>query len=400
MRFTSIRRLLGRDAIDETNPPEGPPNKPKEKGPEVGESSHELDDIFTSNYAAKRANNHEQNMSMLYAIRYYYIALIWAAIMAAPIIMEGYETALVPSFFSYGPFQDEYGQEYGLLSIKLIHPSWQSVITVAAAIGQLLGLWVAPILLNVIGYRFCTAIGLFCVGIFLQLGFWSSSMKYELPAFFCGEFVLGIPWGLFQAITLPYASDITPLKLKAPATTMINIFWLVGQLTSAAVLRGAIELSSPWSFRLPMLIQYAWIVPLLLIVLKAPESPLFLSRANQNERAAGVLRRLNCDPAFDESGSLAMMLAVNDHEKQTAHSMGLLECFRGINLRRTEITIIVYLTQQLVGSPLVFYSVNVLQKAGLHQRAALIVTVGMYTLCICSTVCSMFAMRYFGRRTL
>ena len=387
--------------MDETNPPKGSAPTPKEKGPEADECSHELDDIFAGNDAAKRANDHEQNMSMLYAIRYYYVAFIWAVIMAAPIIMEGYETALVPSFFSYGPFRDVYGEYYGPTGIKIIHPSWQSAITVAAASGQLLGLWWAPMLLNRVGYRWCTVVGLFWVGIFLQVGFWSAYVKYELAAFFCGEFLLGIPWGLFQAITLPYASDITPLKLKGPATTMINIFWLIGQLTSAAVLRGAIEIQSDnWSFRMPMLIQYAWIIPLLLIAIWAPESPLFLSRLSQHERAAKVLRQLNCDPAFDEPGSLAMMLAVNSHEKQTAQSMGLLECFRGINLRRTEITIIIYLTQQLVGSPLVFYSVNVLQKAGVNQRDALIVTSGMYTLCIVSTLCSMFAMRYYGRRTL
>lgn len=400
MKFKHIRRLLRQDAMGETNPPERPGARSKEKVPEVDESTHELDDIFTGNDAAKRANDHEQNMSIVYAIRYYYVALIWAATMAAPIIMEGYETALVPSFFSYGPFREEYGQPYGPIRIKLIHPSWQSGITVAAAAGQLLGLWVAPMLLNVVGYRCCTAFGLVWVGVFLQAGFWSSYIKHKLAMFLCGEFLLGIPWGLFQAITLPYASDITPLKLKGPATTMINIFWLIGQLTSAAVLRGALELQSSWSFRLPMLIQYTWIIPLLLIVIWAPESPLFLSRANQNERAAQVLRRLNCDPALDEPGSVAMMRAVNNHEKRTAHSMGLLECFRGINLRRTEITIIIYLTQQLVGSPLVFYSVNVLQKAGVTQRAALIVTSGMYTLCIFSTLCSMFAMRYYGRRTL
>lgn len=365
---------------------------------------HELSesaDIFAGSHAAKAANDHEQNMSMRYTVKYYYGALLWAILMAAPIIMEGYETALVPSFFSYSPFQQRYGR-FVSEDTFMISPAWQSGITIAAACGQLLGLWTAPKVVNRIGYRTCTIAGLAWAGAFLMVGFWSSVVTQgKLPMFLCGELLLGIPWGLFQGITLPYASDITPLKLKGPATTMINIFWLIGQLVSAGVLRGASEMENQlWSIRLPMLIQYAWIVPLLLIVTMAPESPLFLSRTNQDEKAAKVLRRLNCDPVFDEQGAIEMIRAVNTHEKETAQTMGFTDCFRGINLRRTEITIIIYLTQQLVGSPLVFYSVNVLQKGGLSQSSSLYVTIGMYGLCIFSTLSSMAAMRVFGRRTL
>lgn len=363
------------------------------------QAAEDLGDIFTGNTAAKAASDHEQKMSMRYTVKYYKPALFWAALMAAPIIMEGYETALVPSFMSLKTFKDTYGKDIGAEE-KSIPAIWQSSITIAAAIGQIGGLLVAPRLVNRFGYRLCTMGGLVWAACCLMIGFWSTQVGPKLHMYLAGEFLLGIPWGLFQGITLPYASDITPLKLKGPATTMINIFWLIGQLIAAGVLRGAFDIHGTWAIKLPMLIQYSWLVPLLFMVFLAPESPLYLSRNKQDDKALKVLRRVTKDPDFDEQGSLAMIHAVNAHEEKTSERMGFTECFKGVNLRRTEIALVIYLTQQLIGSPLIFYSVNVLQKGGLSPSNALFMTIGMYGLCICSTLSSMAVMRMFGRRTM
>ncbi|KAM3559733.1 hypothetical protein MY1884_003304 [Beauveria asiatica] len=360
-----------------------------------------VNDVYAGNEAAKTASDHEQSMTMRYTIKYYYIALFWAAVMAAPIIMEGYETALVPSFFSFRTFQDIFGSD--LNGKHVVRPAWQSGITICAALGQLFGLWLAPRVVNRFGYRTCTMCGLSWASVCLLIGFFSTFAfaTARLPIYLVGELLLGVPWGLFQGITLPYVSDITPMKLRGPAATMINIFWLVGQLVSASVLRGASEAKDPMmSIRVPMLIQYSWLIPLFLIVIMVPESPYYLSRRGKDEEARKVLGRVTRDPRFDQYSSLAVIHCVNEHEKKTTERMGFTECFKGVNLRRTEISVIIYLTQQLVGSPLVFYSVNVLQKGGLSQSNALYVTMGMYALCIASTLSSMAAMRLFGRRTM
>ncbi|OAA38610.1 Sugar/inositol transporter [Metarhizium rileyi] len=359
-------------------------------------------DIFGGDEAAKAANHHEQSMTLKYTMRYYYIAIIWAAIMAAPIIMEGYETAMVPNFFSFDAFQQKYGTRADDALEWTIPTAWQSGITMSAAAGQLIGLWIAPRVVNRRGYRTCSAVGLIWAGLCLMLGFWSMDTGHPLVVFLIGELLLGVPWGLFQGITLPYVSDITPLKLKGIATTLINVFWLVGQMMSAAVMRGASQIASAqWKVKAPMLIQYSWLIPLLFLVYMAPESPLYLSRNDRDEQAKAALRRLNKDPLFNEEGTLAMIRAVNLHEKETSAAMGLRGCFRGINLRRTETAVIIYVTQQWVGTPLMFYSVRVLEKGGLSQDKALVLTIGMYALCIVSTmVSSTVAMKFFGRRTL
>ncbi|KHO00653.1 General substrate transporter [Metarhizium album ARSEF 1941] len=358
-------------------------------------------DIFRGNIAAKAANDHEQTMSTKYALKYYSIAMAWAAVMAAPIIMEAYETAMVPTFFSYRAFQCKYGLRNDETGDCYIPTGWQSGITMAASSGQLAGLYMAPHIVNRMGYRICSVAGFISAALCLMIGFWSMDTDRALAVFLIGEMLLGVPWGMFQGITLPYVSDITPLKLKGPATTMINVFWLVGQMASAGVVSGASAMSSrEWSIKTPMIIQYAWLVPLVALVLMAPDSPFYLSRNGQDGQARATLRRLNKDPVFDADGALAMISAINRHEEKTSTDMGLTECFRGINLRRTEIAVISYVTQQWVGTPLMFYSVKVLQKGGLSQASSLRLTIGMYALCIVSTVASMGAMRFWGRRNL
>lgn len=362
--------------------------------------------FFGGNDAAKQASAHEQNMTLKYALRYYFPAMLWAILMAAPIIMEGYETATVPTFFEFRSFQHLYGSvPKGKTEGQdaRIAPMWQVGITIAASIGQLCGLYVAPRLVNKLGYKKCTLAGLIWASCMLLIGFFSSWAPHSqrLGIFLSGELLLGVPWGLFQALTLPYVSDITPMKLKGPATTMINIFWLVGQLVSSGVLRGVSEIGNPlWEVRVPMLIQYGWLVPLIAIVCMAPDSPLYLTRSGQDEKARQTLIRLNKDPLYDIDGTLAAIDIVNQHETQTTQEMGFLVCFKGGNRRRTEIAVITYLTQQLVGSPLVFYAVKLLKSGGLQEGTALAISMGMYALCIGSTLGSMAVMRRCGRRTM
>lgn len=250
-----------------------------------------MDEFFGGDEQAKAAHRHEQRMTYRYAIRHYWPAMLWAIVMAAPIIMEGYETFLVPTLFAYKAFKELYGTEPPGTHVgykKHIPPLWQSVITVAAAVGQLAGLSWAPRLVNRYGYQRSAVYRLLMAGFCLLITFSSSwvPLNSRLTFFSLGEFALGLPWGVFQGLTLPYVSEIVPLRLKVPATTMINIFWLIGQQLGSGVLRGTSEIdNNGWSVRTPMLIQYSWLVPLAAMACFAPESPLYLIRKRDDDRA-------------------------------------------------------------------------------------------------------------------
>ena len=59
-----------------------------------------------------------------------------------------------------------------------------------------------------------------------------------------------------------------------------------------------------------------------------------------------------------------MILHTNEVEKEMTAGTSFIDCFKGINLRRTEIACIVWLIQNTCGSPLMGQATYFLQQAG------------------------------------
>jgi hypothetical protein len=57
-------------------------------------------------------------------------------------------------------------------------------------------------------------------------------------------------------------------------------------------------------------------------------------------------------------------------EQELEHSTTYLDCFRGANLRRTEISVMVYLIQVIGGNPLIGYANFFFEQAGLNSSDA------------------------------
>ena len=56
-----------------------------------------------------------------------------------------------------------------------------------------------------------------------------------LPVMFVAQLLEGIPWGIFIANAPAYCSEIVPIKLRAPATQMLQMFWAIGSIIVGAV---------------------------------------------------------------------------------------------------------------------------------------------------------------------
>lgn len=113
----------------------------------------------------------------------------------------------------------------------MIETSWQSALQVGGPLGALIGVFLAGPLTSWIGYRWATIAGLMSLNAAIFIMFFANS----LPIFFVSQLLEGIPWGIFIANSPAYCSEIVPMRLRAPATQVLQLFWAVGAIIVGAV---------------------------------------------------------------------------------------------------------------------------------------------------------------------
>lgn len=146
-------------------------------------------------------------------------------------IMESYDVFLMGNFVALPAFVDKYGVYDAGLGEKVIEPKWQSALQVSGQLGALIGVFLAGPLTSRIGYRYATLVGLMLLNVFIFVFYFGDS----LPVYFVAQLLEGMPWGIFIANAPAYCSEIVPLKLRAPATQMLQMFWAVGSIIVGAV---------------------------------------------------------------------------------------------------------------------------------------------------------------------
>lgn len=162
-------------------------------------------------------------------------------------------------------------------------------------------------------------------------------------------------------------------------------------------------LDSKWAYKIPFACQWAWPLPIMLGVALAPESPWWLVRKGRMEEAKKALLRLtsaDSDSDFDPDETIAMIERTNDLERRITQGTSYADCFKGVNLRRTEIVCMVWAIQTLCGSTFMTYSTYFYEQAGLASSNAFSMSMVQYALGAIGTVSSWFLVNWFGRRTL
>lgn len=349
---------------------------------------------------AREASHSEKHMGLWQALKLYPKAVLWSVGISAALVMEGYDTNLLGTMFAFPAFARKFG-EYTPENGYEVTASWQAGLNNGITCGEIIGLFIAGIVSERIGYRWTLIGAHMAVICFVFLLFFAQNIQMLLA----GEILCGVPWGVFQTLTTTYASEVVPVALRAYLTTYVNMCWVLGQLISSGVLRAMVSKPEDWewSYRIPFALQWMWPIPLALIVFFAPESPWWLVRHGRSQEAVRSLERLTSkgrDPTFDAEKTVAMMIHTDTVERQIREGASYRDLFRGVNLRRTEIACVTWAIQNLCGSAFMGYSTYFYQQAGLDTSNSFTMSLVQYALGIIGTLLSWYAMRFFGRRTL
>lgn len=371
------------------------PNEKDDDG--VAHAEHgETEDHVKPNDLAKQAAAEEHRLTLLEALRKYPKAAMWSVLLSTSIIMEGYDIVLMSSFFAQPAFSKRYGSYIASSDSYQITASWQNGLSNAVSVGTIIGAFANGYFTHRFGYRMVLLYSLVAITAFIFIPFFAPN----LPVLLVGEFLCGIPWGVFATMAPAYASEICPMALRAYLTVYVNLCWAIGQLISAGVQARFSGNNTEWGYRIPFALQWVWPIPLFIILFFAPESPWYFVRRGDYDSAERSTIRLGSGSSGEAKKSVAMMAHTNELEKQTDQGTSYWDCFRGIDLRRTEIACMAFAAQPFCGTALGGTPTYFFLQAGLPTSISFKLSVGGLALAFVGTIISWYLLHTFGRRTL
>ncbi|RMJ14201.1 hypothetical protein CDV36_006121 [Fusarium kuroshium] len=351
----------------------------------------------TLNTEAHQATAQEHSFGVFQALKTYKRAAFWSILISTTVIMEGYDVTLLSSFYAYPSFREKYGAWLDEDNGYQISANWQQRFNCLGAFANIIGAMMNGWATAKWGHRKVLMASLFWLTAFIFVVFFAPNIEVLLV----GQFLCNIPWGVFATTGPAYAAEVTPLAIRGYLTAYVNLCWCIGQFISAGVLKGLVNNPTQWSYRVPFAIQWVWPVPLFIAAWMAPESPWYLVRTGQLDEAKRALERLS-EPEHDINidATVAMMVHTNKLEIEERAGVTYWDCFRGSNIRRTEIACMGFLSQITNGGALCYSGSFFFQQTGIGADASYGIALGGTGIAFVGTIISWFYISKWGRRTI
>jgi SP family general alpha glucoside:H+ symporter-like MFS transporter len=330
-------------------------------------------------------------------VKKYPQAMMWSILVSITIVMEGYDTILIGNFFAYPAFVKKYGSYYPTLNDYQLSGPWQVGLNNAAQIGPIIGAFANGYLSQRFGYRRVMLVSLILMAAFIFILFFAPNIE----VMFVGLVFCGIPWGIFATMGPAYASEVCPLAFRGYLTAYTNMCFAMGQFIAGGVLEGLVTRSDEWSYRIPFAVQWIWPLPLFIVLWFAPESPWWLVRQGAHKEAEKVMVRLSS--SRDQHGAhqmVSMMIHTNELEQDIESGSSWLDCFKGINLRRTEIACVTFMGQVSCGAPFAYGASYFFEQAGMDAHNAYKINLAGTAIAFVGTIVAWFLMSRYGRRPI
>ncbi|KAG9311602.1 general substrate transporter [Chiua virens] len=335
-------------------------------------------------------------LTPLQAMRIYWRAFGWCIFMCIGALLWGYDAQVAGGLLSVPQFRADFG--YETPSGPVLPASWQSAFNSVSSIGGMFGgLWLGWIS-DRLGRRGAIAIAcvISIVAVFIQF----FTPTHANGMLVVGKLINGVALGMYVSCAGGYCAEVSPLALRGVTTGAVNL-WIVRECSmSNGVLRGTGDRADVWAYRLPFAFQ--WIFPVILLIGLpfAPESPWWLVRKGRYEAAERVITQLG-GPTVDAKLQRQQIQETIELEDSYAATATYIDCFRGVNLRRTVVAMMVFVLQQAAGVVFVLgYSSYFFELAGFNNNDAFNLGVGVTAIGVVGNLLTFYTVNQFGRRFL
>ncbi|CAG9992622.1 unnamed protein product, partial [Clonostachys byssicola] len=377
-------------------------NTAKMERRETGKKNEVTENMMLALDDTRGPSTLEHSITVRQAVHHYRWAIFWCLAVSMTVVMEGYDTILLGNLWAYPTFQQKYGEYVGVSSQTRsgyqLTPAWQAGLGNAAGVGAFFGALLNGILVNRFGQRNTIVGALMALSCFIFIVFFSQNPQVLLT----GQLLCGIPWGVFATSAPAYASEMLPMVLRVYFTSWTNMCFIIGQFIASGVLRVCLSRDDEWGFRIPFALQWFWPAWLIPILMFAPESPWHLVRQGKLEEAERSINRLQAsDCPISHKQALMAIVETNKAEKDLAVGTSYKHCFKGVELRRTEIACMCFMGQVLCGLPIAYNATYFYEQIGLPANITYSLNIGGYGLALFSAFCSwFFLLPRVGRRKI
>ncbi|KAF7114717.1 hypothetical protein CNMCM5793_009668 [Aspergillus hiratsukae] len=348
---------------------------------------------------AEESDAADRLLTIRQALSKYKKAVFWAMFLSTSLIMEGYDLVIINSFYGQSQFIERFGEFSDKAGKHVITAAWQSGLSNSSMVGQLTGLLLNAYTQDRYGCRPTMMFFMVWMGLMIFIPVFAPS----LPVLAFGEAMCGVSWGVFQTLSTTYACEVVPTVLRPYVTAYVCMCWGAGILLSSGVVRAVAGIQGDLGWRLPFVLQWVWPIPLFIGAYLAPESPWNAVRRGKIDLARKSLLRLRQDTSEKErevEATLAYIQHTTKLEQAETDNASFLECFKGTNLRRTEINCVVWAAQTLSGNAILGYSVVFLEAAGFSELQSFDVNISLSACYIIGGIICWLLFPHFGRATI
>ncbi|KAL2395781.1 Major facilitator-type transporter ecdD [Exophiala dermatitidis] len=325
-------------------------------------------------------------------------AIIIGCFVAFGGILFGYDTGTIGGILAMKYWRKLFSTGYINPKDNLpdVSASQTSEIVSILSAGTFFGALFSAPLADMLGRRWAMIFNsaVFTFGVILQ------TAATAIPMFVAGRFFAGLGVGLLSATIPLYQSETAPKWIRGAIVGCYQWAITMGLFLAAIVLNATKNRNDTGSYRIPVAVQFAWAIILVVGMLILPETPRFLVKRGKPEQAAKSLSRLRRLPVDHPAlvGELAEIQANHDYE-MTIGTASYLACFKPPIRKRLFTGMALQALQQLTGVNFIFYyGTTYFTSAGINNP--FIVSVVTCVVNICSTVPGLWLVERWGRRPL
>ncbi|KZO96263.1 maltose permease [Calocera viscosa TUFC12733] len=339
----------------------------------------------------------EKKLGTWASVTKYWVVFLWCMYISIGAAIGGYDGTVAGAVISIPTFRSDLGSFID--GQYVVSAAWQSGFNGGSSCGGLFGALATGWLGDRIGRRGSLLVAsiISIAAIFLEV----FCIHESQVMFFFGRSINGFGGGIFTTVASSYCAEISPLQLRGITTGAVNEWIVVGQFISSCVIKGTGEINSSWAYKIPLAIQWVFPVLILLGLPFIPESPWYFVRKEDDVKAKRSLQRLIGNTGADLDLHLAQIKETIELEERLAGQAKWIDLFKGTDLRRTWITAMVFVCQEMVGVQFVLgYSTYFFELAGFSTSNSFSLGVGTLGIAFVGNLLGIAFTNYLGRRPI